>query len=142
MMTIKQFCEQSNIPAKLIRSVIRQMGGWDSFKESAQDVTNYGISGGFHGFCYYNETTSFVKRNKAAIMELCREQAREYGMSGSVSEFVAGFNCFKGYLIGEIESGLYYANSEYKTFVYNALAWFAAEEVCRAYCDILENDGD
>lgn len=140
MKTISHFCEQSNIPAKLIRSVIRQMGGWESFKEAAADVTNHGIDGGYGAFIYYTDTVPFTKRNKGDILSLCKEQAREYGLSGSVSEFLAEFNCLKGYDMAEIEGGLWYANSEHKTTVYNALAWFAAEEVCRAYCDILEDE--
>lgn len=45
--TIKQFCEYSSIDVGLIRAVIRQSGGWQSFQESAPDISNHGIAGGF-----------------------------------------------------------------------------------------------
>jgi hypothetical protein len=39
MKTIKQFTNAAgHIDAGLIRAVIRQMGGFESFKESAQDI--------------------------------------------------------------------------------------------------------
>lgn len=48
--TLKKLVERSNIPESLIRAVVRQMGGWESFKESAPDICRGGIDGGFHGF--------------------------------------------------------------------------------------------
>lgn len=135
--TIKQISEQSGIAAKLVRAVIKQMGGKGCFEQSAQDVARYGIDGGFGGFIYYSDTVAFTKRNKAAILELCRNQAREYCQSGSVSEFLSHFGCLKGESMADIEEGLYNSRSDNQTTIYNALAWYAGEEVCRAYCDIM-----
>ena len=33
--------DSTNIPESLVRSVVRQMGGWESFKESAPDITRH-----------------------------------------------------------------------------------------------------
>ena len=62
--TIKNMIENSEIPASLIRSTIKQFGGFESFRESAPDVSNHGIAGGFNGFIYYSDTCDFFKRNK------------------------------------------------------------------------------
>ena len=132
--TIKQLIQHSSIPSSLIRAVIRQMGGWDSFKESAEDISNHGIAGGFHGFIYYAETVAFTKRNKKAIIEYAKRIADEMGETGIVS-FLSYFGCLRGETQEDIADGLYNPRSENKTLIYNALAWFAAEEVARDYCD-------
>jgi hypothetical protein len=54
--TTAQAISDSGIPAKLVRSVIWQLGG----KESLQDIANNSIDGGFHGFIYYSETIPFA----------------------------------------------------------------------------------
>ena len=73
-LSLKQLIEKSgHIDPKLIRAVVNQFGGWESFKESAEDVTNHGIDGGYGGFVYYNETCAFFKRNRGAIMELAEK---------------------------------------------------------------------
>ena len=48
--TLAKLIESTNIPASLIRATGRQSGGWESFKEHAEDVTNHGASGGFSGW--------------------------------------------------------------------------------------------
>jgi len=50
--TLKNLIVDSNIPSKLVRAVVRQSGGWQSFTESAQDVVNRGAESGFNGFSY------------------------------------------------------------------------------------------
>jgi len=132
--SIANLIESTNIPESLVRAVVRQMGGWESFKESATDITHHGISGGFHGFIYYSDTIRFTKRNRKAIIEMASEQARDFGMG--LVEMIKGFNCLKGATETEIVEGL--AGSTTETLVPNALAWYAGEEVARAYCDMME----
>ena len=45
MKTLKSLVEKSHINEKLIRAVVRQIGGWESFTQSAPDITNHGIDG-------------------------------------------------------------------------------------------------
>lgn len=136
MKNLKTFIENSNIEAKLIRSVVRQIGGWDEFKGRAQDVANHGAAGGFCGFTHYTDTVSFTKRNKAAIEGLLKDPADSIGED--FAKTLTGFNCLQGYDGFEILEGYYNPRSEMRTQVYNALAWFALEEVCRRYCDWIE----
>lgn len=131
--TQKQFIEQTNIPAKLVRAVVRQIGGWEEFKECANDVTNHGANGGFSGFVYYNETVPFFKRNKKEIIELVRSMAEELG-ENSMS-LVAGFNCLKTDA-ETVADAIYNPRTEDPENVRNALAWFALEEVARSYVDL------
>lgn len=129
--------EHSNIAPSLIRSTIRQFGGFKYFKETAQDIASHGAAGGFSGFCYYSDTVPFAKRNKAAIMAYAEEQAQEIGESNALA-LIQGFNCLKNYNGAEIADGLYNPRSDAKTDIFNTLAWWALEEVARLYVDLTE----
>ena len=133
--TLKALCESTNIPADLVRAVVRQFGGWESFTESAPDVCRGGINGGFHGFIYTRDTEAFARRNRESIQTMAAEQASDFGMS--VTEMIQGFGCFRhGTKPTDAEIGLaLYAGKDDGAGVLNALAWYAGEEVCRAYCD-------
>jgi len=135
MNTIKEFCSQSNVPEALVRAVVRQVGGWDSFREMAEDVANHGADSGFSGFCYHSETVKFAKANFESIYELASGMAQDCGYD-SVITMVAGFQCLKDWDRAEVERALFLKNKgEAETPVYNALAWFALEEVSRNYAD-------
>lgn len=139
MKTITQakFIERSNIAPELIKAVIRQIGGWDSFKESALDISNHGIDEGFNGFLYYRDTESFAKRNLSEINELLSFQAQEFGYVSTFA-MIRGFACLVGENIGDTSiwnalcRGL---NPVEGPNILNALAWYAGEEVARSYCD-------
>ena len=140
-MTLKAFAQSSNIPAALIRSVVRQMGGWQAFMESAPAIANHGIDGGFHGFIYTRETTAFAKRNIKSIQALAAEQAEDFGVS--VTEMIQGFGCFRDAKPNDVEIGkALYAGKDDGSGVLNALAWYAAEEVARSFQAIAESDAD
>lgn len=134
MKTVKEFAAKSNVSETLIRAVVRQVGGWNNFKELAEDVRDYGADGGFSGFIYYTDTLAFFEHNKKLIMSLAKEQASEFGCG--VYQMIAGFNCLK-ITDSEVVEAIY-ESGEYETDVKNALAWYALEEVCRAYCDVVE----
>lgn len=129
MKTTKKVIEESGIPPKLVRSVIRQLGG----KEYLQDIANHGISGGFSGFTWYTDTVAFYKRNRKEILTLLKKYAADFGVKSAVEVVCT----FRG-LEKEQESicrCLYGRVTEEDTCTANALAWFAAEEVARAFCD-------
>ena len=132
--SLANLIDSTNIPETLVRAVVRQMGGWESFKERAPDITRHGISGGYHGFIYYSDTIPFTKRNRKAILEMATEQARQFG-EGLV-EMIKGFRCLDGATETEIVEGL--AGNTDQTQVPNALAWYAGEVVARAYCEMTE----
>jgi hypothetical protein len=137
--TLKKLIESTNIPASLVRAVVRQMGGWQSFCDHAPDITRHGINGGFAGFIYYADTEPFAKRNRSAIAEMASNQASDFGTS--VTEMIQGFGCFRGNVQTDIEIGeaLYAGkNDEDGHNMLNALAWYAGEEVARAYCDAFD----
>ena len=139
--TLKSLCENTNIPAELVRAVVRQIGGWESFTQSAEDIANHGIDGGFHGFIYNRDTEAFAKRNRKAIAEMARNQADDFGTG--VIEMIRGFGCFRHDKPSdeEIGSALYAGRDvENGANVLNALAWYAGEEVARAYADMIESN--
>ena len=75
--TLTEFTEKSNVPASLIRAVVRQSGGWAEWDQTARDVTRGGADGGFHGFIYDRDTVPFAERNRDAIVEMAKQQAED-----------------------------------------------------------------
>ena len=141
--TMKTLIANSSVPATLIRSVVKNMNGWDSFKESAQDVVDHGAACGFGNFIYYTDTMAFTAKNRSAIAELAAQQAADFGDSSEI-EMILGFNQLKHDDLTslDIARALYgrLTDDDKKTMIYNALAWYALEEVARAYCDLVEQD--
>jgi len=137
MEKLEEFVNKSNVPAKLIRAVVSQLGGWEAFKEIAPDIINHGIDGGFRGFIYHTDTVAFFKRNRAAIMDLAEDQCRDIGYEGLFNMF-ASFNCMKtfGAKEGEIAKALYTGRGDVAEQILTCLAWYAGEEVARSYCDM------
>ena len=111
----------------LKRAVMRQFGDSGSFYESVPDIANHGASGGVSGFIYYTDTVAFTKRNKAKIMQCLEELSSDCGES--IIDMLSQWKCLKGLTQREIMEGLYNPKSDDKTTVYNALAWYALEEV-------------
>ena len=136
--TMKQFIENANIPAKLIRATIKQCGGWEEFTEHASDCVEHGANSGvFSGYIYYADTVAFTKCHKADILAYADEMASDIG-EGSASALIAGFNCLDLNVEGVAEA-IYNPRSENRQEVFNAMAWFCVEEVSRSYVDYLEN---
>jgi hypothetical protein len=81
---------------------------------------------------------------------MAAQLASELGEGGAI-ELIGSFNCLSSrtdsgkrtpdYTADEIGATMYGATSRMDTQIANALAWFAAEEVARAYCDALEIEG-
>lgn len=155
MKTTKQVIDCGRIPARLVRAVIRQTG-----KENLRDIAEHGADQGFKGFTYTRETVDFFKRNRASIVELAEQEADSMGENPA--EMVAGFQCLagrdlkrsQGYGLEADQAAtrenkrklaefmpsvcrcLYGGRlTEEDEVVANALAWFAAEEVARAFED-------
>ena len=140
--TLAKLCDHSNIPAPLIRAVIRQMGGWENFTQSAPDICRHGISGGFNGFIYYSDTEPFASRNKDLISELASAQAQECGYDSTFA-MIRDFGCFKGDTLsdGDLMRVLCRGKNPVNgPNILNGLAWYAGEEVSREYCRITEQD--
>ena len=138
--TQTKLIKSSSIPASLIRAVIRQMGGWETFTNYAPDITRHGINAGFLGFTYYHETEPFAARNKNAILELASSQAQEIGYDSTLA-MIRSFGCFRDEKITDCDLMRALCkgqNPKNGPNILNGLAWYAAEEVARAYCDLIE----
>ena len=142
-LTMKTLIANSSIPSSLIRAVVKNMHGWDSFKESAQDVVNHGALCGFGNFIYYTDTVAFTAKNRQAIAAYAYEQAKDIGYKDEI-EMILGFNCLQNddLTSSDIARALYgrLTDDDKKTAIYNALAWYTLEEVAISYCDLLEQD--
>ena len=137
---IQDVAERSGIPNKLIRAVVRQLGGMEYAVEAFHDMMQpcCGISGGFGGFIYHSDTEAFYKRNRKEINPLVERRAEDFGEDPQA--MVAGFNCLKP-ADKDTRLSIYKCmcgarlNSSSDTIVANALAWFAGEEVAWAWVD-------
>lgn len=132
----KTFIEATTFPT-LSSAVIRYCGGWQDFKDIAEDVANHGADAGFGGWTYYSNTVAFTRKNKGAIMEALQAYAQECGVG--LLELVQSFRCIgKDYSIDEIGKAVYAGKGDAVTAVYNGLAWYALEAVAREYSDMAE----
>lgn len=134
-----EFLKQTPHP-ELAKAVIRQFGGWDSFTENAEDVSQHGIDGGFRGFIYYSDTVPFAEKpsNRRLIVAALEELADDLGED--VVTMVSHFGTLRGNMDADDKRDLYRYLSNQKckeTTIPNLMAWFAAEEVCRSYADAL-----
>jgi hypothetical protein len=101
------------------------------------DIRNHGADTGWTGFTYYSDTVEFVKNNRKEIRELIREMAAE--TEHQAIEFIMSFNCLDRADASQREAaGRFVYGGKYEEsdncageIVYNALAWFALEEVAR-----------
>ena len=130
---------------KLINAVIENLGYDDlndpELIQQLKDITNHGIGGGFGGFIYYSETTSFFNENRKEIIELVKEMS--FSLGEGMIELVASFNCLKDMdvTLDEIGNVLFCIdtdNYDEKMIIKNGLSWFAGEEVARHLVDQLE----
>lgn len=151
MKTLKQLIENSPASPRLNRAVVNQLGGWEAAKESMLDIARHGINAGYCGFTYYSDTVKFFKSHRSDIVKLAEQMADDLGEN--VAEMVATFGCLAGrqchgdgsrkntireYLPG-VSRCLYGGRlNDDDTQVANALAWFAGEEVSRAWSDLHE----
>src|SRR5690242_14637743 len=123
----------------LINGVLKNME-----LSEVETVNNHGINVGIGNFIYYRDTCAFYKRYRSLINKMVFEMAESLGESAV--EMVGAFNCIGSYDYktkswksennwqNEIGVCLYGGKlSEETTQVENALAWFAAEEVCRMF---------
>lgn len=158
-LTAKQVADKCGISERLIRGVLRQLGGGQEAWDSLSDVCRGGADAGFCGFTYHTDTVGFFKRYRKEIAAMAAQQADDLGEN--VSEMVAGFGCLAGQSLRDLHAKHRYSEipeherrqslAEYlpsvnrclyggrmtddDTTVANALAWYALEEVARAACD-------
>lgn len=129
--TKKQVIAENAEYKTLINAVYNRIG-----RESIQDVNNYGIGGGFNGFIYYSDTVAFYSRYRKLINKLVFEMAESLGEEPQ--SMVLSFNCVNvdNESRHDIAVCLYGGNIKNLfdgAHIPNALAWFAAEEVCRMF---------
>lgn len=136
MKTLKTVLAENKKFSKLIKAVTSKVG-----IESIEDVNRHGIGGGFGGFIYYYDTLPFFKKYKKQILELAEDMAPSICEGGAL-ELIQNFNCLSSgqypnkkpnYTQTEIAQAIYSGKGENATQVQNAMAWFAAEEVCRMF---------
>lgn len=138
--TIKGLKENTTAEvANLVNAVKIQLGSSSvaEFVETCENVCTPGSCGaadGYSGFVYYTETVAFFRSHRKKIVELAQSLADSMGED--TITMVRGFNCLGScWSYDEVARALYGRYSEDLTQIYNALAWFALEEVANAVED-------
>ena len=119
--------------AKLVRPVYNQLDSdnVESFFSTCKDITGHGAACGFSGFIYYSDTIAFYRKYKTEIKQLVCLLADELGTDPV--RLVQGFNCIKDtFSYDEVARAMYAPFNDELTQIYNALSWFALEEVANA----------
>lgn len=128
--------------AALVRPVYNQMAPdvVSEFFDTLNDVARHGADCGFPGFVYYSETVAFFRHHRPAIMAAVHELAD--GIGEDAVTMVHNFDCLCGnFSYTEVARAMYGRYNDDLTQIYNALAWFALEEVAHAAADyIYENE--
>ena len=120
----------------LENAVIKQLGYkvLDSDCENTlKDIANNGADGGFTGFTYYADTTSFFKKNKTTILQHAKDLAKDLGER--VTQMIGNFRCLNGdFSEDEIAKVIYghWKDDNTHVMIANAMAWFILEEVAVA----------
>ena len=123
----------------LARAVIRQLGDDDELAATLRDIRDHGADCGWSGFIYYADTVAFWSFHKADILSILADLASDIGQG--IVELVAGFNCLDNdYTIDEVGRALYGRYDSDLDTIYNALAWFALEDVARFIADQLDEE--
>ena len=137
MKTIKQVITDNPQHKKLINAVLRQLG-YLGYKEYLESIYKNGIYGGYCDFIYYTDTHNFAIKNRKAIIELLEELAFHL-YDNDVVEMVKSFNTFRrnGMDKDELKDLYRYLGGAKveQGSITNIMAWFAAEEVARMFCD-------
>ena len=111
----------------LINAVINRVG-----LDSVEDIIHHGIGGGYGGFIYYEDTHKFAMRYRKDIISMLEEKADSLGED--IVAMVCGFNCVNADKDDKRDLYRYLGMSKVEQgSITNALAWFAAEEVCRMF---------
>ncbi len=139
MKTIKldAFKAQTHLSIKIVDAVLAQLSiESDEEASTLEDIASHGIQGGYGSFIYYSDTIDFFNKNRLEIRKMLSSMADDLGES--MLGMVKGFNCLKDLELSEdqIAECIYTdEETEDRTQILNALSWFAAEEVARAYSD-------
>ena len=140
--------EQALASHSLAPAVLRQLGGGRGAVQSAIEAGEHVADAGWPGFTYSADCLAFVRRNKAAIKAAIKDMA--YDLGEEEIQMIRGFGCLStrnrtevkyDCTSSEVGSVLYVDGSDagdMASKIYDALAWFALEEVGRAIAALSE----
>jgi hypothetical protein len=141
----------STFPERTVNHVVEALGyplsgSGDTLKELSAEFVNvaeYGANIGISGFIYYSETIPFFKRHSVAIASHIERTAAEFGID--MFSMVQGFGAFHNSekpTPTEIGKALWDRSQSYPelTSLYNVFAWYALEEISRAWYRYLEDN--
>ena len=132
-MTLREAAKKNGINESMLRSVCLRVGGWPEYRDRiAREISEHGADAGWSGFTYYRDTNAFAVSFRREIMAMLANDADD--LEQSVPEMVASFGCLAGSVSQDevaITLGSGRCNADTKAAIWNALAWYALEDVSR-----------
>ncbi len=100
------------------------------FVDIMENIYNYGMENGFHGFIYYSENLTFFKKNKKIILASLENSYLDYGYSCLLTG-LKEIKQLQDYTFSDIAKVIY-GNSE-DHIIINYLVWSFVEEEARKF---------
>lgn len=136
MKTVTEFVKRINVPENLSRAVIRQAGGWERFKITANAIIqNENVKK--CGFEYHTETAKFFIVHRDPIRKFINRIATEGGQT-SLHMIVRLPSLNNDFHIDDVGYTLYGPQSKVDIQIAHALACFVLEKIVQAFIDLTE----
>lgn len=127
--------EESNIDATLIRGVVAWHGGWEAFKEIAEDIYKNGANTGI-SFIWYTDSVKFFRKHAPAIKSWLSDLAAEC-YDCSAAEMIKKWDLSE-YTVDEISVALYCGKGDAVDQVFDKAVKAVTEEIARIICEMVE----
>lgn len=140
-MKLSDFLESTNIPAPVVRAVVRRLGGWKDAQGDLLEIASHGADSGWAGFIYYKDTVAFFRAHRADIIAMLKEDEADNIGHGDIAAYAANFRCLADVGSDAIARTLYGRfdwDNEAAVTTANGLAWYALEAVANAYYGVAE----
>ena len=133
--------ESRGISKELSTATIEQLTVRE-FLDYGENIAQHGISGGYVGFQFFNETVPFFERNRELIITWAKDFSESMGGEPSFMVTLSKFKEISFYdLTPNDLAPLFYSENRHEDDNYegfaNAMSFIVANTVCNAYSEFL-----
>lgn len=129
--------ENTNIDASLVRGVVAWHGGWEEFKNIAEDISNHGANTGI-SFIWYTDSVKFFRNHAPAIKSWLKSLATDCYDVESVGSMMSKWDLISQYSVDEINQALYTGKGDAVDQVFDVAVKAVTEELARVVVDSME----
>lgn len=129
--------ENTNLDASLVRGLVAWHGGWEEFKNIAQDISNHGANTGI-SFVWYEDSVKFFRNHAPAIKVWLKSLASDSYDIESVGSMLSKWDLVSQYSVDEINQALYTGKGDARDSVYDAAVKAVTQDLARVVVDSME----